>query len=77
MNPLDRKIRAGYMCELGAVPMSYGPGLADRVREASPSGVDAAFHVSADGAVATLITLVGYPEQVVAINPAAKFQGAR
>jgi enoyl reductase len=31
-----------YLRELGAVPVEYGPGLAGRVREAAPSGIDAA-----------------------------------
>lgn len=37
--------RAGnheYVRELGAVPVEYGPGLVDRVREYAPNGVDAA-----------------------------------
>ncbi|NDL59623.1 NADP-dependent oxidoreductase [Phytoactinopolyspora mesophila] len=32
----------GYLRELGAVPVEYGPGLVARVREAAPAGVDAA-----------------------------------
>jgi NADPH2:quinone reductase len=38
--------------ELGIIPVEYGAGLADRVREAAPSGVDAAFDtVGTDEAV--------------------------
>ncbi|PJE93717.1 alcohol dehydrogenase [Streptomyces carminius] len=33
----------GYLRELGAEPVVYGDGLADRVRELAPEGVDAAF----------------------------------
>jgi enoyl reductase len=30
-----------YLRSLGAIPVSYGPGLLERVREAAPAGVDA------------------------------------
>jgi enoyl reductase len=30
-----------YLRSLGAIPVSYGPGLLDRVREAAPAGIDA------------------------------------
>jgi NADPH:quinone reductase-like Zn-dependent oxidoreductase len=33
---------ADYLRELGAIPVTYGPGLADRVRQLAPNGVDAA-----------------------------------
>ncbi|MEI5099690.1 NADP-dependent oxidoreductase [Streptomyces sp. PmtG] len=33
----------GYLRELGAEPVSYGDGLAERVRALAPEGVDAAF----------------------------------
>ncbi|MGA4842950.1 NADP-dependent oxidoreductase [Streptomyces sp. G45] len=33
----------GYLRELGAEPVTYGEGLADRVRALAPEGVDAAF----------------------------------
>ncbi|MDT3396406.1 NADP-dependent oxidoreductase [Streptomyces sp. B1866] len=32
----------GVLRELGAIPVAYGPGLADRVRAVAPRGVDAA-----------------------------------
>ncbi|WP_394553242.1 NADP-dependent oxidoreductase [Agromyces sp. MMS24-JH15] len=35
-----------HLRELGAIPVAYGPGLADRVRAAAPGGVD----VAVDGA---------------------------
>jgi NADPH:quinone reductase-like Zn-dependent oxidoreductase len=34
--------RHGLLTEFGAVPVAYGPGLAERVAAASPDGVDAA-----------------------------------
>ena len=32
----------GFLRDLGALPVAYGPGLAGRVRAAAPGGVDAA-----------------------------------
>ena len=44
--------RHEFLRELGAVPVSYGPGLADRVRDLAPGGVDAALDlVGTDEAV--------------------------
>jgi NADPH2:quinone reductase len=45
--------------ELGAIPIVYGPGLADRVRAAAPQGVDAAADlVGTDEAVDVSVDLV-------------------
>ncbi|MFN2562954.1 MAG: NADP-dependent oxidoreductase [Jatrophihabitans sp.] len=45
--------------ELGAVPVAYGPGLADRVRAAAPAGVTAAIDlVGTDEAVDASVELV-------------------
>lgn len=45
--------------ELGAIPIAYGPGLADRVREAAPEGVQAAADlVGTDEAVDVSVELV-------------------
>lgn len=44
-----------YLRSLGAVPVTYGPGLADRVRELAPGGVDAA--LDAVGGDATEVSL--------------------
>jgi NADPH:quinone reductase-like Zn-dependent oxidoreductase len=44
--------RHAFVRELGAIPVSYGPGLADRIRQAVPGGVDAALDlVGTDEAV--------------------------
>jgi NADPH2:quinone reductase len=37
--------RHGLLTELGAVPVAYGPGLAERVATAAPDGVDVALDV--------------------------------
>jgi NADPH:quinone reductase-like Zn-dependent oxidoreductase len=54
--------------ELGAVPVAYGPGLADRVRTAAPQGVtSAADLVGTDEALEVSLELLGDPARVVTI----------
>jgi NADPH:quinone reductase-like Zn-dependent oxidoreductase len=67
-----------YLRSLGATPVSYGEGLADRVRAVAPQGVDAALDASGRGSLATLVELAGGPERVVTIaDPAAAELGVR
>ncbi|PYC83792.1 alcohol dehydrogenase [Streptomyces tateyamensis] len=47
-----------YLRSLGAVPVSYGPGLEERVRELAPGGVDAAFDCIGGEAIAVSVALV-------------------
>ncbi|MER7537337.1 NADP-dependent oxidoreductase [Streptomyces sp. NPDC097704] len=49
----------GYLRELGAVPVAYGDGLADRVRAAAPQGVDAVFDAAGHGVLPVAIELLG------------------
>jgi NADPH:quinone reductase-like Zn-dependent oxidoreductase len=52
----------------GVVPVTYGAGLADRVREVAPGGVDAAIDtVGTDEAVDTSFGLVDARERIVSI----------
>lgn len=52
----------------GAVPITYGDGLADRIRAAAPSGVDAAIDtVGTDEAVDTSLELVADRDRVISI----------
>jgi NADPH:quinone reductase-like Zn-dependent oxidoreductase len=60
--------------EFGAEPVVYGPGLADQVSALAPDGVDVAIDMALSGGVATLVTLAGGADNVVAI---ADFQGAQ
>ena len=54
--------------ELGAVPVSYGYGLIDRVRAAAPQGIDAAVDtVGADEAVDVSLELVADRARIVTI----------
>ena len=53
---------------LGATPISYGPGLADRVRAVAPGGVDVALDlVGTDEAVETSLELVAERSRIVTI----------
>ncbi len=59
---------------LGAEPTTYGPGLAQRVRELAPDSVDNALDASGGGALPDLVELTGGPENVVTI---ADYSGAQ
>jgi NADPH:quinone reductase-like Zn-dependent oxidoreductase len=62
-----------YLRTLGAEPVAYGDGLADRVHALAPEGVDLALDVAGSGVLPELIELTGGPEHVVTI---ADFAGA-
>ena len=56
------------LAELGAVPVVYGPGLADRVRAAAPQGVDAAIDVAGtDEALDVSLELVADRARIASI----------
>jgi NADPH:quinone reductase-like Zn-dependent oxidoreductase len=56
-----------YLRELGAIPTTYGPGLAERVRQLAPQGVDAALDLAGSGIIPELIEIVGDPSHVVSV----------
>jgi NADPH:quinone reductase-like Zn-dependent oxidoreductase len=67
-----------YLRELGATPVRYGQGVAERVRAAAGGPVDAVFDVAGKTPIQDLIGLVPEPSQVVSIaNYAAGQAGAR
>ena len=67
-----------YLREIGAIPVVYGQGLADRVRAAADGRVDAVFDVAGKTPVEELVSLVSAPSQVLSIaNFAAGQAGAR
>ncbi|HYQ67605.1 NADP-dependent oxidoreductase [Actinophytocola sp.] len=67
-----------YLASLGAVPTTYGPGLADRVRALAPRGIDAAVDAAGSGIIAELVELTGDPGRVVSIADfSAPSHGAR
>jgi NADPH:quinone reductase-like Zn-dependent oxidoreductase len=43
-----------HLRKLGAIPLTYGDGLVDRIREVAPHGVDAALASGLDGLLASL-----------------------
>ncbi|MFJ8621440.1 NADP-dependent oxidoreductase [Kitasatospora sp. NPDC093550] len=64
-----------HLRELGAVPVTYGEGLAERVRAAAPGGVDRALDAAGQGGVLPLsIELTGSTDRVLTI---ADFVGAQ
>jgi D-arabinose 1-dehydrogenase-like Zn-dependent alcohol dehydrogenase len=67
-----------YLREIGAVPVLYGEGVADRVRAAASGRIDAVFDVAGKTPVQELVGLVSEPSQVLSIaNFAAIQAGAR
>lgn len=69
-----------YLRGLGALPVTYGEGLAGRVRGIAPEGVDAALDAVGKGdAVGVSVELAGDPGRVLSIADAegARRHGAR
>jgi NADPH:quinone reductase-like Zn-dependent oxidoreductase len=56
-----------FLAGLGAVPTTYGPGLADRVAGLAPGGVDAVLDCAGSGSLPDLVTIAGGPDRVVSI----------
>jgi NADPH:quinone reductase-like Zn-dependent oxidoreductase len=63
-----------YLRSLGAEPVAYGEGMADRVRALAPDGVDLALDVAGSGVLPELIELAGGPKHVITV---ADFGGAQ
>ncbi len=57
----------GLLRSFGAIPVTYGDGLADRVRTVAPQGVDAVLDASGRGELPVSIELAGGPERVLTI----------
>jgi NADPH:quinone reductase-like Zn-dependent oxidoreductase len=56
-----------FLTSLGAVPTTYGTGLAQRIATLAPGGVDAALDTAASGSLADLVAIVGDPARVSTI----------
>jgi NADPH:quinone reductase-like Zn-dependent oxidoreductase len=52
----------------GAEPTSYEVGLADRVAELAPDGVDLIFDMGPDGSLPELVKIAGTPDHVLTIS---------
>ena len=62
--------------DVGAIPVEYGAGLADRVRTAAPDGVDVALDtVGTDEAIATSLELVADQSRIATIAGFGKTAG--
>jgi len=67
-----------YLREIGAIPVLYGEGVAERVRAAADGPVDAVFDVAGKTPVGDLISLAPQASQVLSIaNFAAGESGAQ
>ncbi|TQM63690.1 NADP-dependent oxidoreductase [Humibacillus xanthopallidus] len=53
-----------FLRTLGATPLTYGEGLAERVAAVAPGGVDAALDLAGSGSLADLVDIVGDPARV-------------
>ncbi|MFI9593767.1 NADP-dependent oxidoreductase [Nonomuraea sp. NPDC052265] len=53
-----------FVRSLGIIPVLHGPGLAERIRQVAPSGVDALIDTFGDGHVATAIALGVSPQRI-------------
>ncbi|MFI7133321.1 NADP-dependent oxidoreductase [Nonomuraea sp. NPDC050153] len=62
-----REANHAYLRELGAVPVVYGEGLADRVRALAPNGVDAALDGAGGHALEVSIELVKDRSRIVTL----------
>jgi NADPH:quinone reductase-like Zn-dependent oxidoreductase len=61
------KPKHDYLRGLGAIPTTYGPGLAERVKELAPQGVDRALDLAGAGIIPELIEIVGDPSHVLSV----------
>ena len=65
--------RHGFLRDLGALPVAYGPGLAGRVRAAAPGGVDAALDlIGTDEAIDVSLELVADRNRIATIAAIAR-----
>jgi NADPH:quinone reductase-like Zn-dependent oxidoreductase len=56
-----------FLRKLGATPVTYGEGLAERVAAAAPGGVHAALDTAGSGSLADLVAIVGDASRVATV----------
>lgn len=56
-----------YLEDLGILPTTYGPGMAERVAALAPGGVDAALHSAPSDSLPDLVSIVGDGSQVITV----------
>ncbi|KQV78324.1 NADPH:quinone reductase [Rhizobacter sp. Root1221] len=68
-----------YLRSLGAIPTTYGPGLAGRVAALAPEGVQAALDIAGSGIIQELVAITGGdPSRVLSItDPTAPQHGVK
>ncbi|TNM67310.1 NADP-dependent oxidoreductase [Streptomyces sp. NP160] len=57
----------GFLAELGLLPTTYGPGLAERVADLAPQGIDAALHAAPSTSLPDLVEIAGDASAVVTV----------
>lgn len=57
-----------YLRSLGAIPVSYGDGVGERIHAVAKQGVDAVFDVAGQGFIPVAIDLVGGTERIITIS---------
>lgn len=56
-----------FLTSLGAVPTTYGPGLAQRLAALAPHGIDIALDTAASGSLDDLVAITGDPKRVATV----------
>ncbi|MFJ1702641.1 NADP-dependent oxidoreductase [Kitasatospora sp. NPDC088346] len=56
-----------YLSHLGALPTTYGTGLAERLADLAPQGIDLVLDTAASGSLADLVEIAGSPDRVVTV----------
>ncbi|MET4921724.1 NADP-dependent oxidoreductase [Streptomyces sp. PSRA5] len=56
-----------FLTSLGAVPTTYGPGLAQRLTALAPHGVDIALDTAASGSLDDLVAITGDPTRIATV----------
>jgi NADPH:quinone reductase-like Zn-dependent oxidoreductase len=56
-----------FLTSLGAVPTTYGPGLAQRLSALAPRGVDIVLDTAASGSLDDLVAITGDPKRVATV----------
>ncbi len=56
-----------FLTGLGAVPTTYGPGLAQRLAALAPHGVDIVLDTAASGSLDDLVAIAGDPKRVATV----------
>ncbi len=56
-----------FLTSLGAVPTTYGPGLAQRLTTLAPHGIDIVLDTAASGSLDDLVAITGDPKRVATV----------